>query len=99
AFQAIEVSCVSYLTSPLLCATSENTEVAQRNIHWIGAVTLPTAADVTTLLPMLRLPLVSLPVETSKLRVAVASIVRADSASLVLSKYGTVTMIVSDACS
>src|ERR1041385_5736598 len=50
-----------------------------------AAVTVPTAAEVTTLLPTLRLPLVSFPDVTSKLSVAVASIVRDDISSFVLS--------------
>ena len=46
---------------------------------------LPTAADVTLLLPTLILPLVTFPVLTSKLRVALTSIVFAESGSFVLS--------------
>lgn len=49
-------------------------------------VSVATIVEVTMLLPIAMLPLVSFPVLMSKLRVAVTSIVRADRASLVLSK-------------
>ena len=53
--------------------------------RYADVVTLPTAADVTTLFPTVMLPLVNFPVLTSKLRVAVTSIDLAVSGSLVLS--------------